>query len=144
MASICKEILIRSSAEEVWEVIGDFSTGPSRMAPGFVVDTCVDADSRVVTFADGTVARERLVSVNHDIRRIVYAVVGDSIRPAHDNASMQVVADGEAHCRLVWIHDVLPDDLATSLDTAMTHGLTVIKQTLEAPHGPRSGLQGLS
>jgi Polyketide cyclase / dehydrase and lipid transport len=143
MASIRKEITIRSSAEEVWEVIGDFSAGPSRMAPGFVVDTRADGDSRVVTFADGTVARERLVSIDHDTRRIVYTVVGESIRPDHDNASMQVVADGEAHCRLVWIHDVLPDDLATSLDAAMTHGLTVIEQTFRAAHSPGSGRQEL-
>ncbi|QKW32836.1 SRPBCC family protein [Actinomadura sp. NAK00032] len=135
MASIRKEISIRSSAEEVWEVIGDFGAGPSRMAPGFVVDTRVDGDSRVVTFADGTVARERFVSIDHETRRIVYAVVGESMQPDHDNASMQVVADGEAQCRLVWVHDVLPDDLATPIGTAMTHGLAVIQKTLGPTHG---------
>ncbi|MFB4304745.1 SRPBCC family protein [Actinomadura sp. GTD37] len=131
MASIRREIMIRSSAEKVWEVIGDFNAGPSRMAPGFVVDTRVDGDSRVVAFADGTVARERFVSIDDDTRRIVYAIVGESIQPDHDNASMQVVADGEGQCRLVWIHDVLPDDLAPSIDTAMAHALPVIKQALE-------------
>jgi Polyketide cyclase / dehydrase and lipid transport len=138
MASISKEIVIGSRAEDVWEVIGDFGTGPSRMAPGFVVDTRADADTRIVTFADGTVARERLVSVDHEARRIVYAVIGDSLRPAHDNASMQVIADGEERCRLVWIHDVLPDDLASSLDAAMTQGLTVIQQTLDDRRRSRS------
>lgn len=94
MASISKEIVIESSAEDVWEVIGDFDAGPSRMAPGFVLDTRVEGDCRVVTFADDSVVRERRVSVDHDTRRIVYAVVGGSVRPVHDNASMQVVADG--------------------------------------------------
>ncbi|GLY68400.1 SRPBCC family protein [Amycolatopsis taiwanensis] len=139
MASISKEVLIKSSAEDVWEVIGDFSAGPSRMAPGFVVDTRADADTRAVTFADGTVVREQLVSMDHDTRRIAYAVVGGSLRPDHDNASMQVIADGEQCCRLVWIHDVLPDDLAKSLDAAMTQGLTVIKQNLEDFHDQRPG-----
>ncbi|WP_328418359.1 SRPBCC family protein [Micromonospora sp. NBC_00389] len=132
MASIRKEIIIESSADEVWNVIRDFSAGPSRMAPGFVVDTRIEAASRVVTFADGTVARERLVSIDDVARRTVYSVVGDTIRPTHDNASMQVFDQGEAHSRLVWIHDVLPDDLATSLDAAMEQGMTVIKQTLES------------
>lgn len=141
MASIRKEVLIESSAEDVWEVIGDFAAGASRMAPGFVVDTRTEADCRVVTFAHGAVARERLVSLDHDMRRIVYAVVGDSLQLVHDNASMQVIADGELRCRLVWIHDVLPDDLAPSLDAAMTHGLTVIKQTLEDRRDPRSESQ---
>ncbi|WP_406079238.1 SRPBCC family protein [Micromonospora sp. NBC_00858] len=132
MASIRKEIIIESSADKVWNVIRDFSAGPSRMAPGFVVDTRMEAASRVVTFADGTVARERLVSIDDVARRTVYSVVGDTIRPTHDNASMQVFDQGEARSRLVWIHDVLPDDLATSLDAAMEQGMTVIKQTLES------------
>ena len=131
MASISKEILIRSSAEDVWAVVGDFAAGPSRMAPGYVVDTRVEADTRVVTFVDGTVARERFVALDHENRRIVYAVVGDSLQPAHDNASMQVLADGESRCRLIWIHDVLPDDLAPTLDAAMTDGSAVIKHTFE-------------
>src|SRR4051794_8326219 len=115
MASIRKEIVIESSAEDVWEVIGDFAAGPSRMAPGFVLDTRVEADCRIVTFADGTVIRERRVSVDHDTRRIVYAVVDGTVQPEHDNASMQVFADGERRCRLVWIRDVLPDELGAPM-----------------------------
>jgi hypothetical protein len=137
MASISKEIVIESSAEDVWEVIGDFAAGPSRMAPGFVVDTQAEADCRVVTFADGTVVRERRVCVDHDARRIVYAVVGGSVQPEHDNASMQVVADGERRCRLMWIRDVLPDELAAPMAKAMSHGLEVIKRTLDVTDDPQ-------
>ncbi|MGP3969801.1 SRPBCC family protein [Streptomyces sp. 6N223] len=132
MASVSKETTIMSTADAVWEVIGDFETGPSRMAPGHVVGTRVDSDARVVTFADGTVARERFVSRDDDARRIVYTVVGDTLRPDHNNASMQVVADGKDHCRLTWIHDVLPDDLAVPLEAAMSQGMEIIKRTLEA------------
>ncbi len=139
MASISKEVVIESSAEDVWEVIGDFAAGPRRMAPGFVVDTRVEADCRIVTFADGTVVRERRVSVDHDTRRIVYAVVGGDVQPDHDNASMQVLADGERRCRLVWIRDVLPDELGASMDEAMSHGLGVIKRTLDDTRDPRHG-----
>jgi len=144
MASISKEILIRSSAEDVWAVVGDFAAGPSRMAPGYVVDTRVEADTRVVTFIDGTVARERFVALDHESRRIAYAVVGDSLQPAHDNASMQVLADGERRCRLIWIHDVLPDDLAPTLDAAMTHGGAVIKHTFEGHRNPQADLTSAS
>ncbi|OLZ49942.1 SRPBCC family protein [Amycolatopsis keratiniphila] len=131
MASISNEIMVESSAEAVWKVIGDFSTGPSRMAPGFVEDTCIEDGCRVVTFADGTVVRERCVSVDHDKRRIVYSVVGGTVRPDHDNASMQVFADGGRRCRLVWARDVLPDALAAPMAEAMSQGLKVIKRTLD-------------
>ena len=90
----------------------------------------VDGGIRIVTFADGTVARERFVSVDHESRRIVYSVVGDGPGPAHDNASMQVFADGNESCRLVWIHDVLPDELAPTIEAAMAQGLAVIEKTL--------------
>ena len=66
----------------------------------------------------------------HESRRIVYSVVGDGPGPAHDNASMQVFADGNESGRLVWIHDVLPDELAPSIEAAVSQGLTVIEETL--------------
>ena len=131
MASISREIVIESGAEDVWQVIGDFATGPSRMAQGFVVDTKTEAGFRIVTFADGTVVRERLIAVDHDARRIVYSVVGGDVQPEHDNAAMQVVADGKTRCRLVWIRDVLPDALAAPMAEAMSHGIAVIKRTLD-------------
>ena len=43
---------------------------------------------------------------------------------------MQVFADGNESGRLVWIHDVLPDELAPSIEAAMSQGLTVIEETL--------------
>ncbi|WP_134661981.1 MULTISPECIES: SRPBCC family protein [unclassified Amycolatopsis] len=131
MASIREEAVIESSADDVWEVIGDFAAGPRRMAPGFVLDSRAEEDCRVVTFADGTVVRERRIGVDHDIRRIVYAVVGGDVRPEHDNASMQVLDDGEQRCRLVWIRDVLPDELAAPMSKPMSAGLEVIKRTLD-------------
>jgi hypothetical protein len=83
-----------------------------------------------VRFANGMVARERLVAVDDEQRRVVYAVVGDTLRPDHDNAAMQVVADGDARSRLVWIHDVLPDELAAPMHAAMQQAAEVIARTL--------------
>jgi hypothetical protein len=130
MASVRTEIVINAAADDVWRVIGDFATGPSRMAPGFVVGTRVDGDCRIVTFAGGTVSRERFVAADHEARRIVYAIVGDSLHPDHDNASMQVLPDGDHGCRLVWIHDVLPDDLGPRLEATMIRAGAVIQQAL--------------
>ena len=135
MASIIKETVIEASADDVWAVIGDFAEGPPRIAPGYVVQTrLAAADVRVVTFADGVVARERLIALDHAARRIVWAVIGDTMRPAHDNASFQVVAESDTRTRLVWIHDVLPDELVKPIAQAMDDGLAVIRETLST-HG---------
>ncbi|KIQ62749.1 MULTISPECIES: SRPBCC family protein [Kitasatospora] len=133
MASIVLETVIEADAAEVWAVIGDFEQGPPRMAPGFVTGTELTADDvRTVTFANGDVIDERLVSLDHEAQRIVWAVIGGTVRPLHDNASLQVVAESERLSRLVWIRDVLPDELAPPLAATMADGLAVIRETLSA------------
>ncbi|MGW6619796.1 SRPBCC family protein [Nocardia sp. NPDC055002] len=133
MASVHKEILIDADPAQVWAVISDFTDGPVRMAPGFVTDSqLVEPGVRTATFADGTVVRERLIALDEQARRIAYSVIGDTMRPAHDNASMQVFSHGDGHSRFVWIHDVQPDDLAAPMGAAMDHGLTIFKQTMES------------
>jgi hypothetical protein len=108
MASVRTEITIEAGADDVWEVIRDFDKGPVRMAPGHVVDSVTEDGVRVVTFANGSVARERFIAVDDEQRRIVFSIIGGTVVPEHDNASMQVLEDGDGRSRFVWIHDVLP------------------------------------
>ncbi len=129
MASIRKEILLNNRAEDVWAAVRDFGAVHQRLAPGFVVNAQLDGDARVVTFGNGLVARERLIDLNDETRRLVYAVVGE--RFTHDNASVQVFADGEERSRLVWIRDMLPNELAGPIDAMMEQATGVMKQTLE-------------
>ena len=136
MAEVYMEVAISVGAEQAWEVIGDFVEGPARMAPGFVVECRADGDLREVTFADGVVARERLVARDDRRRRIVYSLVGGTMSPEHDNATMQVLPDGTDRCRLLWVHDVLPDELAEPMRTAMEQGATAIARSLAGPIQP--------
>lgn len=132
MASVIREIVINATPSEVWDVIGDFATGPTTMAPGFVIDTQLeDPETRLVTFVSGDVARERLIARDASARRIVWAFTDGWAQPIHNNAAMQIHADGSHRSRLVWTHDVLPDNLAEPLAAAMDGGLPIIKQTIE-------------
>ena len=125
------EFDIEADGARVWQVIGDWAAGPVRMAPGFVTSSEAADDVRVVTFADGFVARERLVSRDESARRIVYSLIGDGARPEHDNAVMQVVAAGPRRCRFLWSRDVLPDEAAGPLRAAMQEAAPIIKSALE-------------
>ena len=129
MASIHKEILIHARPETVWEAVRDVGAVHTRLAPGFVVDTRLEADARVVTFANGLVARELIVDIDDGARRLVWAVVGG--RFTHHNGSMQVSADGAEHSRVVWIADLLPHELAGDIGALMEQGMGVMKKTLE-------------
>jgi len=129
MASIHKEILIKARPEDVWAAIRDVGAVHQRLAPGFVIDTRLDEDARIVTFANGAVVRERIVDINDQARRFAYAVVGG--RTTHHNASMQVFAEGENHSRLVWVTDLLPNEVTAVLHELVEQGAATMKQTLE-------------
>jgi polyketide cyclase/dehydrase/lipid transport protein len=131
MASIRTEFEIDVDADRAWRVIGDWADGPVGMANGYVASSQTDGDVRVVTFAKGNVARERLIARDEDERRIVYSLIGDTVCPQHDNTAMQIVAIGPGRCRFVWSRDVLPDELAGRLLAAMEDAAQAIKCTLE-------------
>jgi hypothetical protein len=114
----------------VWDAVRDVGAVHERLGPGFLVDTVMDGSARVVTFANGLVARELIVDVDDETRRIVWAVVG-SPRLTHHNASMQVFADGAGQSRLVWIADLLPDGAARDIRALIDQAAAVIKPTLE-------------
>jgi len=130
MASIRRELLVRSDPEDVWAAIRDVGAVHERLAPGFVVDTRLEDGARVVTFANGLVARELIVDVDDEARRLVWSVVG-SPRLTHHNASLQVFADAGGHSRVVWIADLLPDEIAGTIAGMIEQGLSVMKKTLE-------------
>jgi hypothetical protein len=88
MATIRKEIEIHRSEEFVWDAIRDVGNIHKRLVPGFVVDCKLEGDWRTVTFANGMVVRELIVSVDDKTRR---TLLGGKGRDAH---SLQRVSPG--------------------------------------------------
>jgi len=130
MASIRREIVVDAPVEHVWAALRDIGNVHTRLAQQFVIDTRLDGDSRLVTFANGEVVRERIVDIDDRAHRLVYAVV--DWRTTHHNASFQVASDGDGRSRLTWITDLLPDSLAELVGGFVEQGSVAIKRTLEA------------
>ena len=128
MASIHKDIPIDAPAHEVWDALRDFGALHTRLVPGFVRDTKLDGEARIVSFANGTVARELLVDCDDARRRLVYAVVSERVK--QHSASVQVFADGESSCRLIWIVDVLPHEIAPYIDAQMDQAALAMQEAL--------------
>jgi carbon monoxide dehydrogenase subunit G len=126
MASIRREFLVNRSAAQVWDALRDFGAVHERLVPGFVLDAKMDDDARIVTFANGSVARETLVTIDDADRRIVYMIQSERLK--HHNASAQVFADGTDQCRFVWITDVLPDDIVPYINGQMDLGVDAMKR----------------
>jgi hypothetical protein len=120
---------VNASPAAVWSAIRDFGAVHSRVAPGFLTGLEMDKGDRIVTFFNGLVARERLVTVDDEDCRLVYAVVEG--RPSHYNAAVQVFPEGDGS-RVVWTIDILPNDLAPAIGGMMDHASGFMKKTLEA------------
>ncbi|MFE3445701.1 SRPBCC family protein [Nocardia sp. NPDC059180] len=131
MASIHKEFVVDATPDQVWEVLADFGAVHERLAPGFVTDTRLDADTRTVTFADGTIVAERLVDLDPESRRVAYSVVGGHLHPAHHHASMQALPVENGKTLFVWHTDVLPDALAAPMAQSVEQGSAVIRRALQ-------------
>jgi uncharacterized protein YndB with AHSA1/START domain len=130
MASLRKEVRIEAPVGRVWDALRDVGALHTRLVPGFVVDTRMEGNTRVVTFGNGMVAREDIVSVDPAQRRVVWAIVGQKFH--HYNAAAWVDADAKGGSRFVWTADVLPDELGGQVEQMMTAGIAVIKKTLES------------
>jgi hypothetical protein len=128
MASIHKDIPIDAHPNDVWAAVRDFGAVHRRVAPGFVLDARLDGDARVVTFANGTVARELLVDCDEARRRLVYAVISERVK--QHSASVQIIPDGDGRTRLVWIVDVLPNDIAPYIDAQMDQAALAMQKAL--------------
>jgi hypothetical protein len=98
MASIHKDISIDAHPNDVWEAVRDFGAVHQRLVPGFVLESRLDGDARIVTFANGTVARELLVDCDEARRRLVYAGL-DRRRAAERNRALHRRADGSGGAR---------------------------------------------
>ncbi len=129
MATIRKIVELEAPLERVWDALADFHNVHTRVAPGFVTESVPDGNVRVVTFANGTVAREALVSMDPSLHRLVYAIKEG--RPTHHSASVDLVAESPDRTRFVWTTDVLPDDLAPYIDSQMSLAVTLMKPALE-------------
>ena len=129
MASIRREIEVNARPGFVWEAVRDFGNVDKRLVPGFAVVVQADDEGRDLTFANGSSARELLVSCDDDLRRLVYAITGGRVT-AH-SASVQVFDRDSGGSLLVWTTDVLPNSVADYIGKQMDQAANLMKTTLE-------------
>jgi hypothetical protein len=121
---------VAAAVAQVWDAVRDVGEIHRRLVPGFVTDCRLEGDARIVTFGNGIVAREVIVDVDDEARRLVWSASGG--RLSHHNASLQVFSEDDSHSRLVWIADLLPDAMAQPIAAMIDEGLRAMKRTLEA------------
>jgi hypothetical protein len=129
MASFRTETIIDLSATRAWARLSELGE-THRLFPGVLTACVLDGDVRTVTFADGAVVRERIVTVDGDAMRLAYTVLE---RFEHHASSMEIVPVNHGQCRFIWISDVLPDAAIDRVAGLMTKGTAALKTALDIP-----------
>jgi uncharacterized protein YndB with AHSA1/START domain len=134
MASIHVETVIEAPTEKVWAAL--VAIGRAHEAFAGVLSGCrlEGDDVRVVTFANGMVVKERIVTVDPERMRIAYAVIESGL--VHHSAAMQVHDAIVGASRFVWVADVLPHDAASRIRPLMEQGAQALKRSVEAARVP--------
>lgn len=131
---IQNEIVIDAAPEAVWDAVRDVGNLHTRLVPGIVSATRLEDDARIVTFANGARVRERIIGVDEQARRLVWAIEGEigAIQVIHHQGSLQVFPLSPSRSRLVWHTDILPAVLLEMVRPTIENGMQVMQRTLEA------------
>jgi hypothetical protein len=135
MASIHEQLDVEVGAEKAWAALRVVGDAHKLFAP-VLVDAKLDGDIRTVRFANGMVARERILDVDDESHRVAYAVL-DGPGMSYHHASMEVVEAGPGRCRFIWITDFLPRDIGGNLAPLIEQGAKALKSNLEATRTSR-------
>jgi Polyketide cyclase / dehydrase and lipid transport len=131
VTTIIQDVTIDADPATAWDALKDFGALNERLARGFVTECqMVTGDTRRITFFNGAVAREQLIGIDDDARRLAYSIIESSLAMTHHNASAQIADDGTGRTRFIWTVDVLPDEAAAPINLMMTAGLEAVKKTL--------------
>jgi hypothetical protein len=128
MTMIRRTFTVAATPDEVWDVFRDVGAVHTRLAPGFVIDTLLLApDKRRVTFANGAIVTEKIVSIEDDARRLAYTIlerVGE-----HHHASFEVLPHDDG-AMVVWTTDVMRGPVAETFRATMVAAVPVITAAL--------------
>jgi hypothetical protein len=131
MATLHNSIFIEAAPQRIWDAARDIGALHTRLVPGFIVDTKLEGDAaRIVTFGNGMVVREPIISVDDERRRLAWSAEG--AQTTHYNAVLQIVPDANG-TRVHWTTDLLPHEMAKPIQGLQEQALAIMKKTFEQP-----------
>jgi hypothetical protein len=130
MASIHEQIEVEVTPDKAWAALREVGDAHKLFTP-VLADSELNGDTRTVRFTNGMVARERILDVDEDRRRVTYTAL-DVPGMTYHHASMEVRESAPGRCLFVWITDFLPRELTDSLQPLIDEGARALKRNLEA------------
>ncbi|WP_298291495.1 SRPBCC family protein [uncultured Litoreibacter sp.] len=129
MTTISKTITINAPISKVWEKVSD--TGRISDLIGFLASSIQEGDSRVCMLEGGGELTEKIVSVDHELKRVVYAITSSPLNMDFHVATMQLEEDHD-NTRLNWIVDLLPADARDHMEPMLDSACADMTKALAA------------
>jgi hypothetical protein len=130
MGSVRRHAFVDCKASDVWSLVGD----PARLHEWFpTTETRVEGDTRWVTLASGITFEERIVTLDHDLRRFQYSIINNPIVTEH-LGTVDVIEDGPNRCLVVYSTNMEPEVLALPIAGAAGIGLDRLVERFGGKH----------
>lgn len=129
MATIRSHTVLDHDAATVWATIRRIGA----VADWFPSMTHSEATptGRAVTLADGTRLVEETVTLDEDLRRYQYRIVGGDLVPESHLGTIDVIDLGEGRSVLVYGSDVVPTEVAVAFDGAISEAVAALGPHLD-------------
>ena len=132
MGTVRQEIFTTATPAEAWDAIRDIGALHTRLVPGFVTDTRLEPGARIVTFGNGVVMREPIISVDDKSMRVAWTA--DTGFTSHYNGAVQVTSGKNFGACVAWTADFLPHEATQKMDELMKSAMEIMKKTLDNSH----------
>jgi polyketide cyclase/dehydrase/lipid transport protein len=132
ISAMTVDIPVDASAAFVWDAVRDIYAVHKRLIPGAAVAVDQEPDTRIVTFADGMKATERILELNDDARRLVYQTTEGA--PLTHHLGTMVVREDDTGVYLVWTTEFAPASLHDWATSLMNEFAELMKKTIDAAY----------
>lgn len=129
MTTISKTITIDAPIAAVWEKVSD--TGRISDLIGFLATSEQNGNARVCSLEGGGELTEKIVSVDSNLNRVVYAITESPLNMEFHVATMQLV-DKSGTTQLNWTVDLLPESARDQMEPMLDGACADMVKTLAA------------
>lgn len=127
MATIQNTIDVAAPIEKVWAKISD--VGKISGLLGMLVESKITGNKRVCTLGDGGVLHEDIITINPDMKRVVYSITESPLNLDFHVAEM-ALSNIDTGTRLVWTVDVIPAEAVPHLEPVLSAASEDLKKSL--------------
>ncbi|WP_036499056.1 SRPBCC family protein [Nocardia aobensis] len=128
MASLRSEIIIDRPADAVWKVVEDVPAISSWFPA--ITESAGDRTRRTVRLSDGSRLEEEVVTLDGELRRLQYRVVGGDLPVANHLGTVDVIELEAGRALVVYSTDIEPAELADAFGPACAQGLAGLRDAV--------------